>query len=103
VTSVAFADQNEHQHRREYVFPDGVVLGDAIAAIQAAGLAESYVTSHQICVRYALDVCVRCASQFSSGSLRTPLTAYGIMSSWGSICSVCELQFLSMGRSKRVR
>jgi len=117
MTSSAFADQRVHQHRREYVFPDGVVLGDALDAIAAAGLAGNYLLAQQLSVTYALDVCVRCAKRFVDASRlfdntvdirheskeRTPLFEIGIMSSWGSVCSLCKLQILAYGETRRIR
>ena len=101
-TSTAFADQRVHGHRREHVYPDGVVLGDAIDAIAAAGLAGNYLLANQLSVLYALDVCVRCARRFldlktqgGGEEPRTPLSDLGIMSSWGSVCPLCKLTLLA--------
>jgi hypothetical protein len=90
-----------HQHRRDFVFPDGVVLGDAIDAIHAAGTAENYVLAGQLKIQYALDVCTRCACihQSPKGS-RVELPEYGI-DAFGTICHLCELEFLAMGRQRR--
>lgn len=98
------ADAREHQHRREYVFPDGVHLGTVIDAIAAAGLAENYVLANELKIRYAIDVCTRCARRH----VRTgepphaiaALSEYGI-DAWGTICAVCELDLLATGRQKR--
>jgi len=98
MTSSTFADQRVHRHRHDFVFPDGVKLGDVLDAMVAAGLAENYALANQLQVRYALDVCVRCARLASE---RKALMHFGITSSWGSICSVCELEFAAVGRHWR--
>lgn len=95
--STAFADQRVHGHRREHVFPDGVVLGDALDAIHAAGMIGNYLLANQLSVLYVLDVCCRCARRFivQDSHDRTPLTALGIWTSWGSVCSLCKLALLA--------
>ena len=102
MTSVAFADQRVHGHRREYVFPDGVMLGDVLDAIAAAGAVGNYVLAQQLSVQYALDVCVRCARKFldlktqgGGEEPRTALSDLGIMTSWGSVCPLCKLTLLA--------
>ena len=94
----SFADQRVHKHCHSFIFPDGVKLGDVLDAMVAAGIAENYALANQLQVQYALDVCVRCARRAGE---RKPLVNFGIMSSWGSICSVCELEFAAMGRRLR--
>lgn len=111
--ATAFADQRVHKHNRAYVFPDGVVLGDALDAIAAAGLAANYALANQLSVTYALDVCVRCARRFIDLAIdkatekdpdaRTPLSDLGIMTSWGSVCSLCKLTLLAHGETRRIR
>lgn len=113
MTSSAFADQRVHGHRREHVFPDGVVLGDVLDAIAAAGLVGNYLLANQLSVQYALDVCVRCACRFrrfldlktdgAGEESRTPLSDLGIMSSWGSVCSLCKLTLLAHGETRRIQ
>lgn len=94
-------DQRWHRHRRDYVFPDGVKLGDVIDAIAAAGLAENYTLANELKIRYAVDVCTRCAHRYHGTSeQRTSLMQLGI-NAWGMICSRCELEFIAMGRTKR--
>jgi len=107
-TSSAFADQRVHQHRRDHVFPDGVVLGDVLDAIAAAGVVGDYRLAQQLSVQYALDVCVRCARHFidiehrtGENNTRTPLSDIGITSSWGSVCSLCKLTLLAYGVTQR--
>jgi hypothetical protein len=94
----AFADQRVHLHRRDFVFPDGVKLGNVLDAIAAVGAVENYPLANQLQIKYALDVCVRCAAPRAN---RRPLIEYGITTSWGSICNICELEFLAMGRRRR--
>lgn len=110
MTSSAFADQRVHGHRREHVFPDGVVLGDALDAIAAAGLAGNYLLANQLSIQYALDVCVRCARKFldlktqgGGEEPRTHLSDLGIMSSWGSVCPLCKLTLLATGVTMRIK
>ncbi len=107
-TCVAFADQRVHGHRREHVFPDGVVLGDALDAIAAAGLVGNYQLANQFSIKYALDVCVRCARRFldlktqgGGEEPRTSLSDLGIMTSWGSVCPLCKLTLLTTGITQR--
>lgn len=109
-TSVAFADQRVHGHRRDHVFSDGVVLGDALDAIAAAGLVGNYGLANQLCVQYALDVCVRCAKRYievgpdeEGNATRTPLSEIGILTSWGSVCRLCKLALLAYGVTQRFR
>lgn len=93
------ANAQVHQHRRDYVFGDGVVLGDAIDAIAAAGLAGDYVLAGQIKIQYALDVCTRCGGAHTSPNKpghRARLTDYRI-DAYGTVCHLCELHFIAQG------
>lgn len=89
-----------HQHRRDFVFPDGVVLGDAIDAIHAAGTAENYVLAGQLKIQYALDVCTRCGGFHQLVKNRATLSEYGI-DAFGTICHLCELHMIASGRRRR--
>lgn len=97
-------DARWHRHQRDYVFPDGVKLGDALDAIAAAGSASNYVLAGELKIRYALDVCTRCAVRLESVRstlrLHTTLADYGI-DAFGAICTKCELEFIASGRQKR--
>jgi len=93
------------------MFPDGVVLGDVVDAIAAAGIIGNYLLAHQLSVQYALDVCVRCARQFIDhptngvrydAAPRTALSDLGIMSSWGSVCPLCKLTLLATGITQKL-
>lgn len=97
-------DQRWHAHKRDYVFPDGVTLGDVVDAIAAAGLAANYVLASELKIRYALDVCTRCAVRMNEDRdfmvKRSTLLQYGI-DAFGTICAKCELEFIAAGREKR--
>lgn len=92
-----------HQHRRDFVFPDGVKLGNALDAIAAAGAAENYVLAGQLKIQYALDVCTRCAFRLAPTTVlgeRPHLSEFGI-DAFGAICGKCALELIASGKHRR--
>jgi hypothetical protein len=79
----------------DYVYSNGAVKRDVLAAIQAAGLAEQYGFANQLRTYYNLDVCCRCAS------FNQPLVPLMDMNfnEWGGVCEPCaRVVSLQIGR-----
>jgi hypothetical protein len=92
-----------HRHQRDYVFPDGITVGDVIDAIAAAGLAGNYVLANQLKIQYALDVCTRCGQQHNDAyDNRATLMQFGF-DAFGTVCARCTLAFLAAGTGCRPR
>ena len=68
----------------DYVYSDGVVKRDVLAAIQAAGAVEYYRFAENLRIQYNLRVCVRCANSDPA----VPLFDLSF-DEWGTVCEAC--------------